>query len=251
MTAAVPVKRDLVLLHGWAMSRRVWEPVLPGLASACRVHNLALPGYDGTGPVAKGLQAMPAREILDQWSDACLARVPDGALWVAWSLGALVAMNAMLRAPGRVGAAVLVSATPRFIRSADWKAGAAPDVMREFLEGMRMNDDTTLKRFVLLQARDRRTARVLSGCVAGGDTDKPVLEAGLQVLEESDLRPRLGEIDAPVRVVHGTRDRVVPPEAGAYLAEHVAGGELVALDAGHAPFVEQPDAFTEAVLAWH
>jgi pimeloyl-ACP methyl ester carboxylesterase len=78
----------------------------------------------------------------------------------------------------------------------------------------------------------------------------PVLEAGLRVLEGVDLRAGLGAIDVPVRVVHGTRDRVVPVDAGAFVAGGVPDGELLTLDAGHAPFVEHPREFTEAVLAW-
>lgn len=247
MTAAA---RDLVLLHGWAMTRRVWDAVIPGLEAAFRVHNLALPGYDDVDPAADRYPAMSGREILDQWSDNLSAGVPPGALWIGWSLGALVVMNALRRAPARVRGAVLVSATPRFIRAGDWDAGVEPDVMRGFYEGMRTNDDRTLRRFVLLQADDRSAIRTLSGCVAGGDVDKRALEAGLRVLEEVDLRAELPDINAPVRVVHGAGDRIVPPAAGAHLAERLPNAGLVTLDAGHAPFVECPRAFTEAVLAW-
>lgn len=242
---------DLVLLHGWGMSRRVWDPVIPGLEAHFRVHNLALPGYAGADSDAGRYAAMDGGAILDRWSDECLARAPRGARWIGWSLGALVALNAMLRDPDRIGAAVLVAATPKFLRGDGWEAGVARDVMRGFLEGMRAEDDRTLKRFALLQAGDRRTASALSGCLAGGDVDPRTLEAGLRVLEEVDLRARLDGIRAPLRVVHGVRDRVVPREAGAYVAGHVARGELVELEAGHAPFVERPDAFIEAIDAWH
>lgn len=232
------------------MTGRVWDSVIPGLVSACRVHNLALPGYGGTDPNAARYGDLSGRALLDLWSDDCLARAPGGATWVGWSLGALVTLNAMLRSPGRIAAAVLVSATPRFLRGDDWAAGVDSNVMRDFLEGMRSKDDRTLRRFALLQSDDRRVSRTLRGCVAGGEVAGTVLEAGLRVLEEVDLRPELGRIDIPVRVVHGVRDRIVPPAAGTWLATHVAGDEPVALDAGHAPFLECPDAFTDAVLQW-
>ncbi|MDZ7842491.1 MAG: alpha/beta fold hydrolase [Gammaproteobacteria bacterium] len=241
--------RDLMLLHGWAVTGRVWESVIPELATAFRVHNPGLPGYGGTDPNAGRYGALSGQAILDLWSDECLARFPGGATWVGWSLGALVTLNAMLRSPGAIAAAVLVSATPRFLRGDDWAPGVDTHVMRGFLEGMRSNDEKTLRRFTLLQSDDRRTSRALRACVAGGGA-VPVLEAGLRVLEEADLRPELGRIDVPVRVVHGARDRIVPPAAGAWLAAHVAGGESVTLDAGHAPFVECPREFTEAVLQW-
>lgn len=251
MTAAVrTAARDLVFLHGWAMTRRVWDAVIPGLGAEFRIHNLALPGYDDDDPAADRYPAMTGPDILDRWSDDCLAGVPAGALWIGWSLGALVVMNAMLRAPARIGAAVLVSATPRFMRAGDWDAGVEPEVMRGFYKGMRSNDDKILRRFVLLQADDRSAIRTLSGCVAGGEVDRSVLEAGLRVLEEVDLRAGLQDIDAPVRVVHGSGDRIVPVAAAAHVAGRIPNAELVTLHAGHAPFVEYPRAFTEMVLAW-
>lgn len=237
-----------MLLHGWAMSPRVWEPVLPALAAEFNVHNLGLPGYKGGPPGAECDDDPDGQALLDRWSDQCLAGAPAGARWVGWSLGALVALNAMLRSPGAIGDAVLVAATPRFLRGADWDAGIEPRVLREFLEGMRMNDDKTLKRFTLLHSDDRRVARTLAG--AAGAAGPDVLEAGLRVLEEVDLRPRLAEIGTPARVVHGGRDRIIPPAAGAYVADALAHGELFSLDAGHAPFLEQPRAFIEAVRAW-
>lgn len=244
------MQRDLVLVHGWAMQPRVWDPVVPELENAFRIHNLGLPGYEHADPAAGRYREMSGRVILEQWSDALLSRAPDRALWVGWSLGALVVLDAMLRAPERVPAAVLVAATPRFVRGGDWEAGMEPDDMNEFLAGMRTDDDKTLRRFVLLQADDRRTARTLAGCAAGDGVDRQVLEAGLRVLDEVDLRGDLSGVAAPVRVVHGSRDRIVPRQAGAYVADRLPRGEWLELDAGHAPFVECPDAFIEAVLAW-
>lgn len=245
------MERELVLLHGWGMTRRVWEPVLAGLASTFRIHNLCLPGYAGGAEAdAAGNETMTGQDMLDRWTDRVLEEAPAAGWWVGWSLGALVAMNAVLRAPGRVGAAVLVSATPKFTRGDDWDAGVEPGVMHGFLEGMRTNDERTLKRFVLLQAGGLDEARTLAGCAAGGEAGPGVLEAGLRVLEDVDLRARLNGVNVPVRVVHGSEDRIVPPAAGAHLARDVPAGDLVRLDAGHAPFVSRPREFVEAVAAW-
>lgn len=249
------MERDLVLLHGWAMSGRVWEAVTPALSAACRVHNLGLPGYgriDDRRPTRDG--TVDGQTVLDRWSDACLAAAPAGAIWLGWSLGALVVMNAALRSPGRLEAAVLVSATPKFTGEEDWRAGVAPGVMRGFLDALRTNDRRALKRFVMLQAGGsddiRLARRTLMHSLAGAEVDRTTLEAGLDVLEQVDLRARLGDIDLPVLVVHGAGDRVVPAAAGAWLASRVPSGELVSLDAGHAPFATRPREFSEAVLEW-
>lgn len=247
--------RDLVLLHGWAMRPSVWAPVLDGLAAGFRIHNLGLPGYNGAGGAA-GLdyRAMGGDEILARWSAECLARAPAGAVWLGWSLGAMVALRAAQRADARIAALILVSATPRFVAGAGWPHGIDSEVMRGFLDGLRADDRRTLKRFVLLQAggsdQARQLARTLGEHAAGGDAAPGVLEAGLAVLEQADLRPELARVSVPVAVLHGTGDRIVPAAAGAYLAQRLPDAALTGLDTGHAPFVSRPRAFTEAVLKW-
>lgn len=246
--------RDLVLLHGWAMNRRVWEPVLPVLSGSCRVHNLGLPGYPGGCGEAAAAEVETGQSLLDRWSDQCLAAAPSGAVWLGWSLGAMVVMNALLRAPDMIEAAVLTAPTPRFVAGEDWDAGIAPDVMREFLRGMRIADRRVLRRFVTLQSGNgdagRGTARALNECLVGAAAGASVLAAGLKVLEEVDLRPHLHRLHSPVLVIHGTKDCVVPPAAGAWIADRAARGELVSMATGHAPFVASPQEFASRVLSW-
>lgn len=247
------MKRDLVLLHGWAMGPSVWAPVLDGLSAMFRVHNLALPGYGGaSGNTAGDYQSMNGDEILARWSEDCQARAPDGALWLGWSLGAMVALRAALLPGAGIAGLILVAATPRFVRGSGWAHGIDSDVLRGFVDGLRADDQRTLKRFVLLQAGGsddaRQLARALGECVAIGEPG--VLEAGLAVLEQADLRAGLERVPVPARLIHGSGDRIVPADAGAYLAERVPDGDLVSLDTGHAPFVSRPQAFTEAVLGW-
>jgi len=247
--------RELVLVHGWGMARSVWAPLLRWLEGGFRVHNLALPGYPG-GPACPRAEteALAPGPLLDHWSDSLLARAPAGAIWVGWSLGALATINALLRAPGAIAAAVLVAATPRFTRGAGWPDGVAPDTLQAFREGMQSNEQTALKRFALLHAgggdAPRTLARTLMADTAFAHVDRRVLHAGLRVLEGVDLRDSVGAIDARVRLVHGAGDRIVPPGASAWLAARLPAAGRVVLDTGHAPFVSRPRAFAEQALAW-
>ncbi|MGA8262186.1 MAG: alpha/beta fold hydrolase [Arenicellales bacterium] len=253
------MRRDLVLLHGWAMRPRVFSPVLPMLGDGRRVHNLSLPGYGcGEGICESGAQADPGgsgQAILDRWSDECLAAAPAGGVWLGWSLGAMIAVNAALRAPGRIEALVLVSATPKFLREpSSWEAGAERPEMGDLLHAVRMGDRKALRRFVLLQAGRRDNAlalgRVLTDCMVDPGAAARTLEAGLEVLGQVDLRARLRELDPPVLAIHGLDDRIVPVEAGAYIAGKVPRGDLVTLETGHAPFATRPREFGAAVLSW-
>jgi class 3 adenylate cyclase len=62
-------------------------------------------------------------------------------------------------------------------------------------------------------------------------TTTPVAARGLlEMLVESDLRPRLGSIEAPTLVIHRAGDRLVPVEAGRRLAEAIPGADFIELE---------------------
>ena len=63
-----------------------------------------------------------------------------------------------------------------------------------------------------------------------------------------DLVPRLREIRAPVLVITGDDDRIVPPDRSADLVKHLSDARLVVIPrCGHVPHEERPDEFMDAV----
>jgi pimeloyl-ACP methyl ester carboxylesterase len=66
-----------------------------------------------------------------------------------------------------------------------------------------------------------------------------------------DVADRLGDIRTPTLVQHGTADRIIPVEAGRYIAEQVPGAEWQELTgAGHAYEMEQPEAAYSRLTAF-
>ncbi len=64
-----------------------------------------------------------------------------------------------------------------------------------------------------------------------------------------DVEARLGEIDHPTLVLSGDADRAVPPENARRLAERIPNAKLHLFEgAGHLCFIEQPEAFNQAVI---
>jgi pimeloyl-[acyl-carrier protein] methyl ester esterase len=241
---------DLVLLHGWGLHSGVWGD-LPGLlARDYRVTTLDLPGHGRSG-----LDVGPL--TLQSMTDLIVDRVDAPAIWLGWSLGGFVALDAVLRHPARVAGVVLVSATPKFVQSSGWSAGMPPEVFAGFAESLGRDYRGTLQRFLSLQAGSDEAGRSLikrlrNELFAHGEPKPGALAAGLSILEECDLRAQLAEIMVPALIVHGTHDRLVPPAAGEFLARHIRGARLVSMPgAGHAPFLSQPAAFLECVRGFH
>ena len=83
-----------------------------------------------------------------------------------------------------------------------------------------------------------------------GDTALEGYLACGQALRDMDHRPLLPKIKAPTLVIAGKHDPATPPEANRYISDNIPGAKYAELDAAHMSNVEQPQAYTDAVLGF-
>ena len=228
--------RDLVLLHGWGSGAGIWHDLARRLAQRFRVHALPLPGY----------RAEPARapRSMQAIVTAITQAAPRRCSVVGWSLGGEVALAWARHAPRQVQRLALIAATPCFTRRPGWPCATAPAVLHEFGLSLAADRAGTLARFTAAQAKGDARARQVAGVLQrfneqGAPTE--VLMAGLGVLSSADLRRELSRVRQPVLVLHGARDRIVPPAAGRRLAAALPDARFTLMrTCAHAPFLSQP-----------
>jgi pimeloyl-[acyl-carrier protein] methyl ester esterase len=232
----------LVLIHGWGMHGGVWQPVVDALARDHRLHVVDLPGF-GRSPAL-------AASTLEAWVDVLSAALPTRVSVCGWSLGGQVALRWALARPDQVERLVLVSSTPRFVNTQDWRHGMDATVFLQFAAQVQRDYHGTLSRFLALQAQGgeegREVLRQLRTQFFRLPAPAPeALQAGLDILLQTDLRAELAALAVPTLVLHGGRDQLVPPAAGRWLAETLprARAEICAT-ASHAPFLSHPEWFT-------
>lgn len=236
---------ELVLLHGWATHPVIWEPLLQHLPGNWTVHNLPLPGYAGTNAIS------PYR--LESLADALAPQLPGHALLVGWSLGGLVALSIARRWPERLRGLVLIGATPCFVTRPGWPHAVAPEVFAEFSQSLSQDYADTLRRFLALQAQGSDSVRTVlkllrERLLAQPRPQDAVLEAGLAILQDTDLRGGLADLALPLTLVHGAGDKLAPLTAARWLAQQVQGARLHEIDgAGHAPFLSHPGQVAEII----
>lgn len=245
MIDRVPV--PLVMLHGWGLNQRVFDPLAARLAGRFEVLCLDLPGHGQSAAAASLLAAG-----IDALAAHIAARLPPRAHVVGWSLGGMAALALASAQPPRVATLTLIATTPRFVAAPDWPHGLAPDVLAGFAARLREDPRRTVQEFLELQVRGSahgaNTLHALRAAIeAHGGATPAALAGGLELLRDTDLRDRLARIGTPTLVIGGQYDRVTPPGAGRALAEALVGGSYREIArAGHAPFLSH----AELVAQW-
>jgi pimeloyl-[acyl-carrier protein] methyl ester esterase len=219
-----------VFLHGWGTHPVIWQPLLARFpqARAC-----ALPGYAGSAPA----------ESLDDMAASIANRLQERTSLVGWSLGGLVAMRVARMAPEKIASLVLIGATPCFVNRSDWPHGVDDAVFEQFSRSLAEDYAGTIRRFLSLQAQGSDDVRVVLSelrrkLLSEPQPDMAVLESGLSILRNADLRAEVSALAVPVKLVHGTGDKLAPVQAARWLRDAVPGAVLHEVKgAGHAPFL--------------
>jgi len=238
----------LLLVHGLGYARWGWEPVLDGLAGRFLVvafDNRGIGESDAPpGPYTARFMAEDGIAVLD-------AAGIERAHVVGTSLGGMVAQELALGFPERVARLVLVCTTP-----GGPAAYPMPQRTRRLLaETPALPPAERLCRLVenalsekAARARPELVERILAGRLAV-PYDPAAWQAQAAAGAAFDALERIGEIQAPTLVLHGTDDAVVDPRNGELLAARIADARLERFQgAGHLLFWEQPERFVRLVV---
>ena len=248
----------LLLIHGWAMHGRMWQGVAEKLAQHSDVLAVDLPGHGlsvgrdlsrRSSDVGINDVGMNPDLHIDEIVDALSAQFNEPLTVCGWSLGGQVALRWAMRHAQQVQRLILVASTPCFVQREDWQHAMRAELLLEFGAALQQNYALTLKRFLALQLRGSDHERELLSAMrdtlfSRGEPDLHALQAGLEILCDSDFRSALSSITQPTLIVAGERDALTPLPAAQYMAQQMPAAELVRIaSAAHAPFLSHPDEF--------
>lgn len=236
-------RHTIVLSHAIGCDLTMWDGLANALAEDCRVIAYDHRGH-GSSEAPAGAYSMA--DLADD-AAALLRELDTGpVVWVGISMGGMAGQELALRHPSLVRALVLANTTSSYpdaareawqqriatVQAQGIEAIADAVMGRYFHDGFRAAHAATVARF-------RR--RVVGTDVVG--------YAGCcSAVGNVDTTARLGDIKAPTLVIAGELDQGTPVEMSRTLADGIAGARLEILkDASHLSYVEQPQAFTEAV----
>jgi pimeloyl-ACP methyl ester carboxylesterase len=248
--------RPVVFLHGWATDAEFFAPQHALAAQGMRVIAPDLPGHGHDRRAGARL----AIGDLSAPLDALLAR-PDlaGAVLVGWSMGAIVALDTLARR-GTAGIAglVIVDMTPMVANTADWRLGVrgGSDVaeMRRAALRMEANWPAYAERvvsalFAPRLAHDSPLYRDAAAAVAANDG--ATMASIWRSLVGADHRATLIALGIPVLAIAGGESQLYARDVAAWIAASAPRGSSAIIDgAGHAPQLEAPQAFNDAIATF-
>lgn len=216
---------------------------------------MLLPGSGCTAALWSGL-ALPGDVItprtleeasLDGEVDRLLDLLPERFALAGLSLGAIVAMALVRRAPARVTRLCLMSTNPYAPTAAQHEAWAA---QREVLRtGPARALQQSLLPVLLSPGRDDLAPATL---VMADELGAETYAAQLRLQDTRvDERPGLARVRCPTLVVAARGDRLCGVERHQEIARLVPGAELVVLeDCAHLSPLEQPGALSAHLHRW-
>lgn len=224
---------DIVLISGWGLSSRIWQPLLAEFSISPQ----------------RLIEAYPPNVCtqLEQWADelakSLVAEASSPICLIGFSLGAMLALAIAHRIPQSISHLVLLSASPKFVNQDDshsWSHGLEASVNKKFIDDFSTHPVGTLQRFIALQAvgeAQSRTARqLLQQCLLDPHEYFPRLANALKILHQADLRTQCAEITCPTLLIHGARDQIMPIGAAQWLAQTLPNATLKIIESsGHAP----------------
>ena len=232
--------RPVVLIHGWPLSARSWEPqVLPLVEAGFRVISYDRRGFGDSEFPWEGYDYDTLAADLEGL--LIYLDLQDVAL-VGFSMGGgEVVRHIAAYGATRVTRAVLASSVPPYLAKTDDNPEGAIDeaTATMFMDGVRNDRAAFLETFMGMFFSAKKDKILVSEQlknymlqIANLASPKATLDC-ITSFGTTDFRPDVQKIDIPTLVIHGDSDQVVPFEAsGKRSAEMISTSTLHVIEGG-------------------
>ena len=231
----------LMLSNSLGTNLSMWGDQMPAFTEHFRVIRYDRRGHGQSG-VPQGPYSMErlGRDVIAVLDALRIEKTN----WCGLSMGGMVGQWLGANAPERVEKLVLSNTNAyyadkgpwndriKFVREKGLDALVDANMQRWFTEGFRARAPETMARMKAMF-----TATQLAGYIGC-----------CEAVRDMDFRDSNPRITAPVLVIVGAQDAATTPSAGEAIRNQIKGAKLASLEAAHISNMEQPKAYTEAVL---
>lgn len=189
-------------------------------------------------------------ERIEEIASNILTAAPSKFALAGLSMGGIVALEIMRKAPDRVTRLALMD-TNAMAETPERAAEREPQIVKVRAGKLRdvMRDE--MKPHYLAETKYK--AQILDLCMAMADSLGPdvFVRQSRALQRRRDHQATLRKIKCPTLVMCGEFDALCPPQRHKFMAEMIPHATLQILgDAGHLPTLEQPDLTNDVLREW-
>ena len=236
-------KPTLMLSNSLGCTLDMWEPQMKALTRAFRVIR-----YDRRGHGKSQVPAAPYS--MERFGRDVLAILDalhiEKTHWCGLSMGGMVGQWLGANAPERFDKVILANTTCFYPDPTNWhnritavREGGLASVADAILAGWLTSDFRKREPTVAAKMKAMLLATPVQGYLAC-----------CQAISTLDQRELLPNIQSEILVIAGRHDNATPVSAAEFICSRAFNANMTILDAAHISNVEQPDAFTEAVVGF-
>jgi len=236
----------MLLIHGYPLSRKIWEPQISGLSDLATIITLDLRGhgdsYPFDGAYTMDMLAEDCKSVLDELG------VNTPVVGCGLSMGGYVLFSLYRSHPDLFKGLILTSTRPgsdspegkknRDLAIKDTLDRGAGAIIDSMLPKMFSPSTISSNTNLVNQVRE----------IMSNTSDLGIIGALQGMRDRIDSTPLLGQISCPVLIVHGKDDQLIPVGEAELMHQNISNSNLVLVEnAGHLLNLEQPDRFNQAV----
>lgn len=227
----------VLLIHGNIASARWWDKFLANLPRGYQAVAMDLRGCGKSGKPARGYTICQfAEDIRDFTEQTGLKKFH----LVGHSMGGQIAAYFTLQYPKLVKTLTLVDAVPATGLDLDEQTRGFFKILLQDKAALRQAMDACMQ-----YAADKEAFAALAWQDAANCAPK-IYQDNPKTMHDTVLIDRIGSITAPVLIVHGREDLVIPLAAVESTIAAMPAAQVVVFDrCGHSPQLEIPELFTQ------
>ena len=244
----------LVLHGGLGVDQQPYR----GLDSLATMLHLVYVDHRGNG---RSSRPDPATLTMTQWADDAAAvagsvGAGEPAIVIGHSFGGFIAQELAIRHPTAVRALILVATTPGQLGTGEQPAPEGPPIPDEFaalLTAMPATDEELAARMAELAPAYVHTAppEVLTASMAQTVFSAVAMRRGFEELATWSSVDRLAAVATPSLVIAGRHDAFTAWPQAERIAQRLPDAEVIVLEnSAHFRWLDEPDAFFDAITDW-
>jgi 3-oxoadipate enol-lactonase len=231
----------LMLSNSLGTDLHMWDAQVPAFTQHFRLVRYDRRGHGRSGaPPGPYSIAMLGRDVLAVLDGLGIRKTN----WCGLSMGGMVGMWLGTNAPERVDKLVLSNTTARFASKDPWNDRIK--IVRE--KGMEALVDLTMERWFTKEFRERADDKIKPVRDTLRKTPAQGYIGCCEAIRDMDQADTIGAIAAPTLIIAGRHDPATNVEAAEFIRDRIKGSKVAVLEAAHISNIEQPEAYTKAVL---